>query len=280
MVALPDRPLRLHRPRLPVRRRGRPGDLRDRPRAAPRQRSPPALLMVACGSLGMLAAAGDRQRPGRHRGDGRRQRHGAGRARRLVRDPPRRGAPGDRPGVRPGRRRGRRRRSCWRCRSSSRPPTPTPASSAALVGGLAGLLAAAALRTVASRRLVCGHGSGRRAAGGRDRAADRLRALRRGGADRLAGGAAAAARARHRPRRGRLVRRVAPGRGPEGRDRPRPGRAHRRGPRPARRGGEDGDDGRRRRRLGTERGAERTHPIPKERAERWRSSSTAIRASS
>ena len=100
------------------------------------------LLMVACGSLGMLAATGDRQRPGRLRGDGRRQRPGARR----------RSPPGSRSAA--PRRAGRSTRSTtgsaspWspssssRCRSSSRPRTPTPGSSAALVGGLAGLLAA------------------------------------------------------------------------------------------------------------------------------------------
>ena len=51
-----------------------------RARAAPRQRRRPALLLLACGSLGMLAASGDRQRPGRLHRDRRRQRDGARRA--------------------------------------------------------------------------------------------------------------------------------------------------------------------------------------------------------
>ena len=120
------------------------------------------------------------------------------------------------------------------------------------VGGLAGLLAAAAATTSTCQTARC---PSEERARSRDRAADRRRALRRGRADRRPGRAAAAEGARRGARRGRLVRRVARGRGAEGGDRPRPRRADRRGPRPARRGGADGDDGWRRRRLGTERRA-------------------------
>ena len=70
--------------------------------------APTALLLVACGALGMLVAKRHRQRPGRHRGDRRRQRHGARRPRRLVRDPPRRSQRGDRRRLRRDRRRRRR----------------------------------------------------------------------------------------------------------------------------------------------------------------------------
>ena len=98
VVALPHRPLRLRRRRLPLRRRARPGDLRDRGRAAARH-APTAVLLLACGSLGMLAAERRRRRPRRHHRDRRRQRDGARRARRLVRAPPRRVARGDRRGA-------------------------------------------------------------------------------------------------------------------------------------------------------------------------------------
>ena len=67
------------------------------------------------------------------------------------------------------------------------------------------------------------------------------------------GGAAAAAGARLGARGRRLVRRVARGGDAEGGDHARPRRADHRGQHPARRGGEDGDDGRGRRRLGASR---------------------------
>ena len=50
-----------------------------------------AILLIACGSLGMVAADGGRRSRLVHR-HRRRQRDGARRDRRLVRDPPRRGA--------------------------------------------------------------------------------------------------------------------------------------------------------------------------------------------
>ena len=51
-----------------------------RRRAPPRQRRRPRVLLLACGSLGMLAASGIADAQGRHRRHRRRQRDGARRA--------------------------------------------------------------------------------------------------------------------------------------------------------------------------------------------------------
>ena len=91
VVALPHCPLCLHRRRLPLCRRGRPGDLRHGAGAAPRHGADGA----AADRLRLAGDAGrerDRQRTGQHRGDRRRQRGRPRCGRRLVRDPPRRGA--------------------------------------------------------------------------------------------------------------------------------------------------------------------------------------------
>src|SRR6187549_3373479 len=116
-----------------------------------------------------------------------------------------------------------------------------------------------------ARRLRCVGALQRRGAGGRGRAARGRGALRRGRGRRRPRRAEVAEGTGQRPRPGRLVRRAARGRDAEGGDRSRPRRANRGGQDAARRGGEDGHDGRRRRRLGTARGDDR--PPGRERRE-------------
>ena len=109
VVALPDRALRLRRRRLPVRRRARPGDLRDRGRAPARHDRRPRSCCSPAARWGCSPRPASPTPAARSTviagGNG----MALGARRRLVRDPPRRSARGDRRGVRPDRRRRRRR---------------------------------------------------------------------------------------------------------------------------------------------------------------------------
>ena len=237
LVAGPDRSVRLRRRRLPVRRRRRPGDLLDRRSsggsAAPRPRScwspaarwgcspqagsstPDGFKVIAGGNgmaLGALAAWFTIRRAETQGAiDQEYDWIGVAVAAAVLLALPIFDSTAN---VYAGhrRRRGRRPRRARRRRSS--PPWIKRHLLRSRAGTLiaAGVLVPALSRPGMAWRLVSGRAL-RRAHRGGDRAADGLRALRRGRADRLARRAAAAARARLGPRRGRLVRRVAPLRG-------------------------------------------------------------------
>ena len=131
LVALPHRPLRLCRRRLPLRRRGRPGDLLDRRRAAPRHPRRPA----CCCSPAARSACSPRVAIANAQGEitviagGNGMALGAVAAWFAIRRAEAHRI--DRRGVRRRSASSSRRRSCWRCRSSLPPPTSSPAWSAA-----------------------------------------------------------------------------------------------------------------------------------------------------
>ena len=81
LVAVPRRPVRLRRPRLPVRDRRWRWRSSSPTSSGASARCATLILLIACGALGALAAAGARRGPRRRRhADGRRQRDRAGRA--------------------------------------------------------------------------------------------------------------------------------------------------------------------------------------------------------
>ena len=222
-----------------------PGDLRRPASSGASAASPTAVLLVACGALGMLAASGVAEAEGGFAviAGGNGMALGAVAAWFAIRraEAQRR----DRRGLRPDRRRGRRRGPARaaalrldrrRLRRPGRRRGRRPRRARRL-GAAPVRIDASARLSISARPRRC---PTRRASS--SAAIERLTdAERFAEAERIVARAAPAAAegAGRGAGRGRLVRRVARGRGAEGGDRPRPRRADRRGPRrcsPRRRG--------------------------------------------